>query len=167
MRSEHVGTGTPYDSEERSEERRVEGMKDEDGLVRGQTTPDCTTKNSKPIKMFFQDVMDRHGHPDSFGKQANMRNTSPQRQSPLSKLTPHVSSKLARNAALIGAMVLAPMAGLCSQMKNAPDFLEIAVPQILDFQLGSRRLDMSLRGSTIRKAMTLRPLEARRCFDMS
>ena len=129
QKSLHGGTGIPYNSEVRSEERRVEGMDGmDDGLVRGLTTQccDCTTKNSKPIKLFFQEAMDRHGHPDSFGKQANMWNTLPKRQSPLNKLTPHVSSKMARNAALIGAMVLAPMAGLFSHMKKSPDFLEVA-----------------------------------------
>ena len=62
----------------------------------------------------------------SISRQANLWKARLPTQDPNNKVGSNLAVKLSRNAALIGAMVLAPVSGLLGQLQGVPDFVEIA-----------------------------------------
>ena len=62
----------------------------------------------------------------SISPQAKLWNDQLPTQSPNNRVGGNLAMKLSRNAALIGAMVLAPVSGLLGQLQGVPDFVEIA-----------------------------------------
>ena len=62
----------------------------------------------------------------SISRQANLWNARLPTQGPNNKVGSNLAVKSSRNAALIGAMVLAPVSGLLGQLQGVPDFVEIA-----------------------------------------
>ena len=71
-------------------------------------------------------VRDEHGQPFEVGSlQANMW-TQPKKQVSKNVLTPSLAKKLSVQAAVLGAMVLAPVHTLMSQMSGQVDFMEVA-----------------------------------------
>ena len=119
----------------------------ESGLVKGHTiTDEVTTKNSKTLKNglhcdgtcttknlktpkndFCHMAVDRHGDPAPFqGQQVNKWDEGVKRQQKDNHVSFHTAMKLSKNAAFLGAMMMAPLTGLFSQMQNSPDFVEVA-----------------------------------------
>ena len=58
----------------------------------------------------------------SISRQANLWNARLPTQGPNNEVGSNLAVKLSRNAALIGAMVLAPVSGLLGQLQGVPDF---------------------------------------------
>ena len=88
----------------------------------------CTTKNSKTHKnSFCHMAVDRHGDPAPFqGQQVNKWDEGVKRQHKDNHVSFNTAMKLSKNAAFLGAMMMAPLTGLFSQMQNSPDFVEVA-----------------------------------------
>lgn len=155
----------------------------EQGLVMGHTTPDdvttknpktfkekvrfcewqphdnctCTTKNQNQNKNdFCHMAVDRHGDPASFqGQQVNRWNEGARKHAKENHVSYNVAMKLSKNAALLGAMMMAPLTGLFSQIRNAPDFVEVACSPTSSLSSAFERLGYSAKRINYREGFDL------------
>ena len=117
----------------------------------------CTTKNQNQNKNdFCHMAVDRHGDPASFqGQQVNRWNEGARKHAKENHVSYNVAMKLSKNAALLGAMMMAPLTGLFSQIRNAPDFVEVACSPTSSLSSAFERLGYSAKRINYREGFDL------------
>ena len=117
----------------------------------------CTTKNPKTLKNdFCHMAVDRHGDSAPFqGQQVNKWDEGVKRQQKDNHVSFHTAMKLSKNAALLGAMMMAPLTGLFSQMQNSPDFVEVACSPTSSLSMAFERLGYTAKRINYREGFDL------------
>jgi hypothetical protein len=88
---------------------------------KGLTKPVDESCNASAMKF-----LDEHGNQVSGMTSINMDKPSTNMTSDKNAVLPSVAKKIARNAAVIGCLLMAPVLGMFGQLQNRPDFMEIA-----------------------------------------
>ena len=88
---------------------------------KGLTKPVDESCNASAMKF-----LDEHGNQVSGMTSINMDKPPTNMTSDKNAVLPSVAKKIARNAAVIGCLLMAPVLGMFGQLQNRPDFMEIA-----------------------------------------
>ena len=100
------------------------GPSDEDGLAGDVAFERPVDESRDRCNMQF---CDEHGNPTScMTSSINMDKPPTNMTSEKNVVLPNVAKKIARNAAMLGCLLVAPVLGLFGQLQDRPDFMEIA-----------------------------------------